>query len=196
MNRIFTILLLVVITIIGNNTKAQPWNSLLPQSKLENGKLTLHDYQKAFNDYWAPKNVERGYYIENGVKTKAGGWKQFKRWEWYWETRVNPSTGAFSTICPAYMTSTRSQKPETILKSCVIKSIAILSSFCKSSRSSNTSACTVTSSAVVGSSAIRRSGSQASAIAKPAPTAWPSTAATIGFGNLSKSSQVSASSRQ
>ncbi len=36
-------------------------------------------------------------YIENGVKKKAPGWKIFKRWEWYWEQRVNQITGEFPT---------------------------------------------------------------------------------------------------
>ena len=75
---------------------SQAWETLLPQNKKENNTLTLHDYQKAFNTYWEPYNVDRdGYYIKNGEKIKAAGWKQFKRWEWYMESRVNPSTGAF-----------------------------------------------------------------------------------------------------
>ncbi len=95
MKYFFTPLLLIVFAILVSNTHAQQWNSLLPQDKVESGKVTFNDYQKAFNDYWTPKNVEQGYYIENGEKIKAGGWKQFKRWEWYWENRVDPKTGAF-----------------------------------------------------------------------------------------------------
>jgi len=76
---------------------AQAWRNNLPQSKINNGTLTLFDYQKAFNTYWEPYNLERGYYYENGEKIKAGGWKQFKRWEWYWESRVDPNTGEFPT---------------------------------------------------------------------------------------------------
>jgi photosystem II stability/assembly factor-like uncharacterized protein len=63
---------------------------VLPQK----GK-TFFDIQKSFNDYWAPFNVKNGYYTENGVQKKAPGWKQFKRWEYYWANRVNPVTGAF-----------------------------------------------------------------------------------------------------
>ena len=40
-------------------------------------------------------NVENGYFTEDGVKRKASGWKQFKRWEWHWESRVDPVTGEF-----------------------------------------------------------------------------------------------------
>ncbi len=93
MIRILTTLLILLFSI---SLSAQPWMELLPQEKIENGELTFFDYQNAFNDYWEPKNVDNGYYIDkNGEKVKAGGWKQFKRWEWYWENRVNPTTGEF-----------------------------------------------------------------------------------------------------
>ncbi|MBC8319271.1 MAG: PKD domain-containing protein [Bacteroidetes bacterium] len=95
MKRVLPILLVIILLVITNSFQAQPWNTLLPKNKVENGSLTFFDIQKAFNDYWTPKNVVDGYYILNGEKTKAGGWKQFKRWEWYWENRVNPVTGAF-----------------------------------------------------------------------------------------------------
>jgi len=89
---ITTILLFLSIT---NNVSAQEWRNDLPQEKIENGTLTLQDYQKAFNNYWEPFGLERGYYYKNGEKIKASGWKQFKRWEWYWENRVDTETGLF-----------------------------------------------------------------------------------------------------
>ncbi len=95
MNRFLTIILIIVITVIANETKAQPWNSLLPNDKLESGELTFFEIRDAFNSYWSDKEVVNGYYMVNGVKTKAGGWKQFKRWEWFWENRVDPVTGEF-----------------------------------------------------------------------------------------------------
>ena len=40
--------------------------------------------------------MKNGKYIdENGKEQKAYGWKQFKRWEYFWESRVNPVTGKF-----------------------------------------------------------------------------------------------------
>lgn len=95
MKRVLPILLVILLSVITNSFQAQPWNSLLPKDKVENNELTFFDIQKAFNDYWTPKNVVDGYYQVNGETTKAGGWKQFKRWEWYWENRVDPVTGAF-----------------------------------------------------------------------------------------------------
>ena len=73
---------------------SQPWLKQLPQSKSK-ASLTFFDYNNAFNKYWAPFNVDKGFYIENGVKKKAVGWKQFKRWEYNMETQINPATGEF-----------------------------------------------------------------------------------------------------
>ncbi|MFZ4564209.1 MAG: hypothetical protein ACOYNU_12580, partial [Bacteroidales bacterium] len=42
-------------------------------------KANFHQIQKSFNDYWKGRKV-----------TKGSGYKPFKRWEWYWESRVNP----------------------------------------------------------------------------------------------------------
>ena len=89
------ILTIALFFFLANMLFAQPWNSSLPADKVKNHKVTLFDYQKAFNDYWEPLHVVDGYYFKDGIKIKAGGWKQFKRWEWYWETRVDPTTGAF-----------------------------------------------------------------------------------------------------
>ena len=60
----------------------------MPQNKAKES-LTFYDYQHAFYEYWAPYQVDRGYYSENGIKIKARGWKQFKRWEYEMETRIN-----------------------------------------------------------------------------------------------------------
>lgn len=76
------------------SVKAQPWIKYLPQSK-NKGDLTLSDYQKAFNTYWEPFQVDRGFYYENGKKVKALGWKQFKRWEYHSEQVVDPITKTF-----------------------------------------------------------------------------------------------------
>ncbi len=88
-------LLLASATLFG-----QAWTKNLPESKSEK-ELTLYDYQKAFNDYWADYNLERGYIVnDKGEKRKAPGWKQFKRWEYYWETQVDLKTGEFPNVNP------------------------------------------------------------------------------------------------
>ncbi len=85
----------LLILFSGGTLFSQPWAASLPQDRESRAKLTLFDYQKAFNDYWESYPVENGYYLKDGVKQKAGGWKQFRRWEWFWESRVNPLTGEF-----------------------------------------------------------------------------------------------------
>lgn len=78
-----------------NLSLGQEWLENLPKNK--NVKdFTLYDYQNAFDQYWAPFNVNKsGYYLEEGKEVKAPGWKQFKRWYWNMESKVDPSTGNF-----------------------------------------------------------------------------------------------------
>ena len=91
MKRVYVLFLLMFLTIAAFS---QAWLHNLPQNKSKDA-LTFFDYKNAFNSYWAPYNVVRGYYYVNGVKKKAVGWKQFKRWEYYMESQVNPTTGVF-----------------------------------------------------------------------------------------------------
>ena len=91
MKRVYLILLLLGIV---SNLFSQQWVKNLPQGKSKD-QLTLSNYKDAFNQFWAPFNVDKGYYNVNGVQTKAPGWKQFKRWEYYMESQINPTTGEF-----------------------------------------------------------------------------------------------------
>jgi len=89
---LFFVLLLVEVA------TSQPWTNMLSQEKADKKELSFYDYQKAFYEYWEPFHVDKGYYLNReGEKTKAPGWKQFKRWEHYWETRVDKQTGEFPT---------------------------------------------------------------------------------------------------
>ncbi len=88
-------IIIVSVILLTLNGFSQKWEDLLPQDKKEAGTLTFFDIQTAFNEYWKPYNVKDGYIYENGVKQKAGGWKNFKRWEYFWDNRVNKITGEF-----------------------------------------------------------------------------------------------------
>lgn len=80
---------------------AQPWAAKLPENKVLDGSISFYEIQKAFNEYWSPYQVNnKGKYLENGKEQKAFGWKQFKRWEYYWEQRVNRETGEFPSTTP------------------------------------------------------------------------------------------------
>ncbi len=86
---------MVVLMFSFTTLMAQEWLTDIPQEKIDKGEVTFYEYQKAFNDYCEALNVVDGYYYVDGEKKKMGGWKQFKRWEWFWESRIDPSTGKF-----------------------------------------------------------------------------------------------------
>ena len=68
-------------------SSAQHWTQQVTSSE-----PTFQEIQQAFNAQWDPMHVQDGYYVDaDGHKRKAAGWKQFKRWEWYWEQRTGPS---------------------------------------------------------------------------------------------------------
>ncbi len=91
MKKIILVFVGVLILISGS---AQEWKRLLPEKQKKD--LTFFEYQKAFNTYWENKNVKKGKYDnESGITEKAYGWNQFRRWENYWETRVDKKTGKF-----------------------------------------------------------------------------------------------------
>lgn len=89
----FNILTLTII-VASTQLQAQPWLDLLPENRSRQ-EISFKDYQEAFYTYWAPYNVVDCHYEVNGVKIKAPGYKQFKRWEWLQEQRANPVTGEF-----------------------------------------------------------------------------------------------------
>lgn len=87
--------LLLLGLVFGLFVNAQQWTRNLPTEKASSAH-TFFDYQKAFYSYWESYNVKGGFYFDKeGNKLKAPGWKQFKRWEYYWETRINNQTGEF-----------------------------------------------------------------------------------------------------
>jgi photosystem II stability/assembly factor-like uncharacterized protein len=73
-NLVFLILSFFWLSVM-QNISAQAWMQTPPGEK-----PNFYKIQKAFNDYWIDKPVEKGQ-----------GYKQFKRWEWYWEPRVHPN---------------------------------------------------------------------------------------------------------
>ncbi len=86
-------LLIIVIMILVQSLWAQVW---LKGIKIDNVKEpSFFEFQEAFNNYWKDYNVVGGKYVKNNKVLKAPGWKQFKRWEWYWEPRINKETGEF-----------------------------------------------------------------------------------------------------
>lgn len=76
----FGICLLFVIFVFGvQNSLSQPW----AKTELNSEGATFYDVKKSFDTYWKDK-----------TPTKGSGWKQFKRFEYFWGPRVYP-TGTF-----------------------------------------------------------------------------------------------------
>jgi len=72
------------------------FSQILPNMGLNIDKnATFKTIQTAMNDYWTSQNVKGGYVLENGIEKKVPNWKLYKRWEYYWEQRVNQTTGEF-----------------------------------------------------------------------------------------------------
>jgi photosystem II stability/assembly factor-like uncharacterized protein len=72
---------LILVTILSGCSlwvKAQPW-----MNSIQSETPTFFEIQDAFYDYWKDKPIEKGQ-----------GYKPFKRWEWYWEPRIN-ADGSF-----------------------------------------------------------------------------------------------------
>ncbi|TAK62390.1 MAG: choice-of-anchor D domain-containing protein [Bacteroidetes bacterium] len=59
--------------------------SLLPaqqwKANLKEDERNFYEIQRSFNQFWEGKDT----------KQKGKGWKQFKRWEWFWQPRVGPA---------------------------------------------------------------------------------------------------------
>ncbi len=87
------LLLTFLLAGIIHYSQAQEWKNNLPQSKLKNHTLTLKDYQQAFAKYWNKEKVKEAPKEENEVRDE--NYEKFKRWEWYWQTRVTPGTETF-----------------------------------------------------------------------------------------------------
>lgn len=89
------IILLSLIFILTNTSFSQ----IIPEEVIKENNLdknsSLHAIQDAVNNYWDNKNIKLGYIDVNGSKSKVPNWKLFKRYEYYWEQRVNPQTGEF-----------------------------------------------------------------------------------------------------
>jgi photosystem II stability/assembly factor-like uncharacterized protein/PKD repeat protein len=92
-NWLFVSLLLLAGSSIFSTLQAQEWLKELPKTKMQK-QLTLKDYQKAFYTHLKEaKSEEMNREEENEVLDE--NYEKFKRWEWFWESRVDPTTGAF-----------------------------------------------------------------------------------------------------
>ncbi len=91
------ILLTLSILALVHVSFSQLWKDYLPQKKDAN--YSLYDYQNAFKAYCDNYKLthQKTTFDQDPENKEFGipGYSQFKRWEWYWEPRVNQKTGEF-----------------------------------------------------------------------------------------------------
>jgi photosystem II stability/assembly factor-like uncharacterized protein len=68
-------IVLLILLITTQESIAQSW-----MANVQSDNPTFQETRAAFNDYWRGKPIVKGQ-----------GYKQFKRWEWYWESRLLPN---------------------------------------------------------------------------------------------------------
>lgn len=68
-------IVLLTLLVTSQELLAQPW-----MAKVQSENPTFQEIRGAFNDYWRGKRIAKGQ-----------GYKQFRRWEWYWESRILPN---------------------------------------------------------------------------------------------------------
>ncbi|MFA8300570.1 MAG: BACON domain-containing protein [Hyphomicrobiales bacterium] len=100
MKRFFTLITLIILSF---QLSAQAWLEELPEKNRTTKPLTFYEQQKAFYNYCKRLGVVDGYYTNTrGNKKKVPGWKQFKRYENLWESKVNLNTGEIPDIMNIY----------------------------------------------------------------------------------------------
>lgn len=75
MKTITKLILILLFLLSFQMSFSQPW-----MKKVTSENPTFKEIQTAFYDYWKDRPIEKGQ-----------GYKPFKRWEWYWESRLLPN---------------------------------------------------------------------------------------------------------
>ncbi len=73
-------ILLITFFVLVSSAISQEWMERLSPEQRAN----FYEIQNSFNQHWEGKDVSQ----------KGKGYKQFKRWEWFWESRIYPD-GSF-----------------------------------------------------------------------------------------------------
>ncbi len=93
--KLHIIVILIVLLFIPSAMWAQNRSTGINNQNISN-KSNFYSIQKRVYAHLDSLNAdEDGYYMKNGKKQKIYGYKQFKRWEWFWQFRIDPVTGEF-----------------------------------------------------------------------------------------------------
>lgn len=94
------VLVTTLMMLFSGTISGQPWMKHVDNVGDKEDAVTFYEIRDAFNQYWNMKDKKPGQYRKTGIERKSPGWKQFKRWEHYWEYRINPSSGMFPSTTP------------------------------------------------------------------------------------------------
>ena len=73
-------LLVISLFVLSFKVNAQPW-----MKSLKTEHPTFFEIQKSFYDYYKTNNEDK----KESTEEKDGSYEKFKRWEWFWEQRVD-----------------------------------------------------------------------------------------------------------
>lgn len=88
------LLAIFMVSFMAQFAISQPWMEYI-QEPNKNEELTLNDFRDAFNRWINENQIVEGKKKINDKWVKVPGYKLFKRWEYFWDLRVNRSTSAF-----------------------------------------------------------------------------------------------------
>lgn len=72
------IILSISVNVVKGQNKSKNTNGSQWIKMMQDPSANFYETQKAFNSYWKDKDISKG-----------SGWKPFKRWEWFWEQRID-----------------------------------------------------------------------------------------------------------
>ncbi len=97
LKRITTIIAFLVVLFCSILFAQNKTSNKIP-SLYEDSPKTFKEIQSKMEDYRDSRSLKKGGIVdEDGEDGGAPGWSLYKRWEYYWEQRVNLKTGAFPT---------------------------------------------------------------------------------------------------
>ena len=98
----FKKLLLIFIMLISTTlVLAQKKSNVIKRSdKIQ--KLNYYEMKDNIEAKWNKSGVKNGYIVKDGRKEKVPNWKISKRWEYYWEQRIDLKTGEFPKTNAAF----------------------------------------------------------------------------------------------
>jgi PKD repeat protein len=105
------LLAILMVSFMAQFAISQPWLEYIQEPQKE--ELTLNDFRDAFNRWEDQNQIVDGKKQVDGEWIKVPGYKLFKRWEYFWDLRVNRTTTAFpQTTAAAQFAKYKAENPD------------------------------------------------------------------------------------